>query len=156
VKPALRTTLSTLFDLYCLHPAVSATVFSIERQEMTTLINVSASDLRKAADIKEQIEALQAQLNECLGGGYVGNGLAPSPSQLSPRRGRKPKGGKSVVDCVLEVLNSGNVMSIQDILGASSKIRGKDISRGLMSVTLAYLKKKKRIANPARGQYRKL
>lgn len=131
-------------------------MLSIERQEMTTLINLSASDLRKAADIKEQIEALQAQLNDCLGGGYVGNGLDPIPSQLSLRRGRKSKGGQTVVDCVLEALNSSNAMSIQDILGAASKIRGKGISRGLMSVTLAYLKKKKRIANPARGQYRKL
>jgi hypothetical protein len=131
-------------------------VLSLERQEMTTLIDLSASDLRKAANIKEKIEALQAQLNECLGGSYAGNGLDPIPSQLSPRRGRKSKGGQTVVDCVLEALKSGNAMSIRDILSAASNVRGKSISPGLMSVTLAYLKKKKRIANPARGQYRKL
>jgi hypothetical protein len=60
-----------------------------------------------------------------------------------------------VVDCVLEALNSGNAMSIQDISRAASNIRGKSISPGLMGVTLAYLKKRKRIANPARGQYRR-
>ncbi len=123
---------------------------------MTTLTNLSASDLRKAADLKEQIEALQAQLNDCLGGSYAGNGFAPNRTQRVSGPGRKSKGGKTVVDCVLEALNSGNAMSIQDILRAASNIRGKSISPGLMSVTLAYLKKRKRIANPARGQYRKL
>ena len=122
---------------------------------MTTLTNLSASDLRKAADLKEQIEALQAQLTDCLGGGYVGSGFASTRSQPVPKRGRKSKDGKTVVDCVLEALNSGNAMSVQDILRAASNIRGKSISPGLMSVTLAYLKKRKRIANPARGQYRK-
>ena len=122
---------------------------------MTTLTSISASDLRKAADLKEQIEALQTQLNNCLGGGLVGNGFAPNRSKTALRRGRKSKNAKTVVDCVLEALNSGNAMSIQDILSAASNIRGKSISSGLMSVTLAYLKKKRRIANPARGQYRK-
>jgi hypothetical protein len=136
-----------------LKPAVPQ-CFALEGNKMTTVINLSASDLRKAADIKERIEALQAQLTDCLQGD-AGNSQTRS-GQPSRRRGRKPKGGKSVVDCVLEALNGGNAMSIQDILSAASKIRGKDISRGLMSVTLAYLKKKKRIANPARGQYRKL
>ena len=122
---------------------------------MTTLTNLSASDLRRAADLKEQIEALQTQLNNCLGGGLVGNGFAPDQSRPAMRRGRKPKGGKTVVDCVLEALNDGNAMSIRDIISAASKIRGKAISPGLMSVTLAYLKRKKRIANPERGQYQK-
>ncbi|HEV2246175.1 MAG TPA: hypothetical protein VGW37_05940 [Terriglobia bacterium] len=123
---------------------------------MTTLTNLPASDLRKAADLKEKIEALQAQLNDCLGGSDAGNHFAPKRSQRLSRPGGKYKGGKTVVDCVLDVLNSGNTMTIQDILRAASNIRGKSISPGLMSVTLAYLKKRKRIANPARGQYRKL
>ncbi len=122
---------------------------------MTTLINLSPSDLRKAAAIKEQIEALQTQLNNCLSGCAVGNGFAANWRQVGSGRGRKLKGGKTVVDCVLEALNGGNAMSIKEILSAASNIRGKSISSGLMSVTLAYLKKKKRIANPARGQYRR-
>lgn len=122
---------------------------------MITLTSISASDLRKAADLKEQIEDLQTELSNCLGGGVVGNGFAANRSRVGPRRGRKLKGGKTVVDCVLEALNGGNAMSIKEILSAASNIRGKSISPGLMSVTLAYLKKKKRIANPARGQYRR-
>ena len=122
---------------------------------MRTLTNISSNDLRRAADLKEQIEALQAQLKKCLGTGYAGNGFAPNQEQSGPRRGKKSKGGKTVVDCVLEALNGGNAMSIKEILSAASNIRGKSISPGLMSVTLAYLKKKKRIANPARGQYRR-
>jgi hypothetical protein len=141
--------------LYCIAPAGSATVPCYIGQNMTTLTNLSASDLRKAADLKEQIETLQAQLDDCLGGGYAGNGFAPTRTQQVSRPGRKSKGGKTVVDCVLEALNSGNAMSIQDISTAASNIRGKSISPGLMGVTLAYLKKRKRIANPARGQYRR-
>lgn len=121
---------------------------------MTTVLNLSASNLRKAADIKEQIEALQAQLNDCLGGGHTGNGLALS-GKPNARRGRKAKGGKTVVDCVLEALASGNSISVREIRTAASKIRGTSISSGLLSVTLAHLKKAKRIANPIRGEYRK-
>lgn len=122
---------------------------------MATLINLSATDLRKAADLKEQIEALQAQLEECLGG-KAETGLAPGLLQSGSVRNRKSKGSKTVVDSILEALNGGQVMSIGDIKSAASKIRGKPISPGLMSVTLAYLKRKKRIENPDRGQYRRL
>jgi hypothetical protein len=137
-----------------LAPAGAATVPLIERRNMT-LANISSGDLRKAADLKEQIEGLRAQLNDCLGGVLVGNGgFAANRSQPTPRRGGKSKSGKTVADCILEAMKRGNAMSIQDIISGASKIRGKAISRGLMSFTLAQLKKAKRIANPARGQYR--
>lgn len=97
---------------------------------MTGLADLSATDLRRAADLKEQIEALQAQLNNGLGGGYAGNGFAPNRIKPGPRRGRKSKGGKTVVDCVLEALNSGKAMSIREIISAASKIRGRAISPG--------------------------
>lgn len=122
---------------------------------MTRLINLSATDLRKAADLKEQIETLQAQLNACLGGGHAENGFVSNLSQRVTRRGKRAKHGKTVADCVLAAMNGGNVMSIQDIISEASKIRGTTISRALMSFTLAQLKKAKRVANPARGQYRK-
>jgi hypothetical protein len=48
-----------------------------------------------------------------------------------------------------------NVMSIKEIIAAASTIRGRAISPGLMSFTLAQLKKAKRVVNPDRGQYRK-
>ena len=48
------------------------------------MINISASDLRRAADIQDEIEGLNGELNKILGGGTsVGNGVK--------RRGRKPK-----------------------------------------------------------------
>ena len=137
--------------------ALESPLRGIERRNMTTLTNLTASDLRRAADLKEQIEALQAQLNNCLGGGggHAGNGFVPNRSQPTPRRGRTSKGSKTVADCILEAMKSGKAMSIQDIVSAASRIRGRAVSPGLMSVTLAQLKKAKRIANPARGQYRK-
>lgn len=128
-------------------------------------MNLSPKDLRRAADIKEQIEALQGQLNSCLAGGsvgsgfgagrtakrggYVGNGFAPRL-----KRGRMT-GGKTVADSILEALSSGNPMPVSEIIRAASTIRGRAISPGLMSVTLAQLKKTKRVANPARGQYQR-
>ena len=122
---------------------------------MRTHTTLSASDLRRAANLKEQIETLQAQLTKCLGGRYARNGFAPNLGQQGQMRSRKSKGGKTVVDCILEAMNSGKAMSIQEIMSAASRIRGESISPGLLSVTLAQLKKAKRIANPDRGQYRK-
>ena len=45
--------------------------------------NLSANDLRRAATIKDKIETLQAELNNILGGGAVGNGF------VAHARGRK-------------------------------------------------------------------
>lgn len=47
------------------------------------MTNISASDLRRAADIQDEIESLQGELNKILGGTDAGNGVK--------RRGRKPK-----------------------------------------------------------------
>jgi hypothetical protein len=49
-----------------------------------TMTNVSAADLRRAANVMEKIEDLQSELNKILGGGD-GSGIK--------RRGPKPKGG---------------------------------------------------------------
>jgi hypothetical protein len=49
--------------------------------------NISASDLRRAADIKEKLEALESDLNKILGG-EVQNGVPGSNAKPS-RRGRR-------------------------------------------------------------------
>jgi hypothetical protein len=52
-----------------------------------SLLNLSTSQLRKAADLKERIDALNAELAQILGGEI------PVPFITAPRRGRPP--GKS-------------------------------------------------------------
>lgn len=49
--------------------------------------NISAKDLRRAAELKDKIESLQSELSKILGGG---NGV-PSPA----RRGRPARGTES-------------------------------------------------------------
>jgi hypothetical protein len=53
------------------------------------MINISASDLRRAATIKDEIDELQSELNKLLGGGTgIGYGLIPE------RKARKKQSGK--------------------------------------------------------------
>ena len=48
---------------------------------------ISASDLRRAAGIKDKIEELQSQLNKLLGGDGVGNGSpAVKPAKKTGRK----------------------------------------------------------------------
>ena len=122
---------------------------------MTTLAELSASDLRRAAAIKDQIEDLQRRFNACLGGGYTGNGFRPAPSAAPGRTRRKTaKGGKTVSACILAALGNGTV-PVKKILIRASQIRGKAISPGLLSYTLVQMKKSGQIKNPERGEYRR-
>jgi hypothetical protein len=50
------------------------------------LANVSGAQLRRAADIKEQIDRLNSELSAILGGG--------GSVSVAPRRGRPPGSGK--------------------------------------------------------------
>ena len=54
-----------------------------------TMTNITAKALRRAADLKDQIESLSNELTRILSGG--GNGV---PSPFSARRGRPPGNGK--------------------------------------------------------------
>jgi hypothetical protein len=49
--------------------------------------NISASDLRRAATIKDKIESLQSEVEKILGVDGVGNGLRASPATI--KRGRR-------------------------------------------------------------------
>lgn len=122
---------------------------------MIPLTQLSASDLRRAADLKELIENLQKQLTACLSGGDTD---APFPTrrqrQKAGRNRRSAKGGKTVSDCILDALGD-ETLPIRRIIIRASQIRGKPISPGLLSFTLAQLKKSNQVANPARGQYKK-
>jgi hypothetical protein len=55
-----------------------------------SMTNVSAKDLRRAADIMEKVESLQSELNSILTGDGDGDGIEIK------RRGRKPKAGGDV------------------------------------------------------------
>jgi hypothetical protein len=123
---------------------------------MNSFANIPASDLRRAADIKDQIETLQDQLNGILGD-PLGNGrLRPArPSPIHrPRRGNA-KSGKTVAECVLESIGAGETVPIRKLIIRASQIRGKAISRALMGFTLAQMKKAKQLVNPLRGHYRR-
>ena len=122
---------------------------------MNELHQLSASDLRRAAAMKDQIENLNRRLNACLGGGYSGNGFRSAPSAAPGRTRHKPaKGGKTVADSILEALGRATV-PVKKLLIRASQIRGKAISPGLLSYTLVQMKKAGQIKNPERGQYRK-
>jgi len=50
--------------------------------------NLSARELRRAADIKDQIESLQTELNKILGH-FVGNGRTPAATPVMKKTGRR-------------------------------------------------------------------
>jgi hypothetical protein len=56
------------------------------KRHISMINDVSASDLRRAATIKDKIETLQAELNNILGGHVVGNGLIARTQKKSGRR----------------------------------------------------------------------
>ncbi len=121
---------------------------------MTPLANLSAADLRRAADIKETIEALEKELIACLGG-YTGSESRQARGMALGRKQGNTRGGKTVAACILEALARGGTVGIKEIAAAATKIRGKAISPMMMSYTLAQMKKAGQVRNPERGQYRK-
>ena len=60
------------------------------------MTNVSASDLRKAASLKEKIEDLQSELNKILGdgGSIIGNGRKGSGGDVDRYKAARGMGGK--------------------------------------------------------------
>jgi hypothetical protein len=50
--------------------------------------NLSARELRRAADLKDRIESLQSELNKILGY-FVGNGRTPVATPVSKKTGRR-------------------------------------------------------------------
>jgi len=52
------------------------------------MTNISATDLRRAADLKDKIESLQTDLNKILGH-FVGNGLVATSSPKAKKTGRR-------------------------------------------------------------------
>jgi len=70
-------------------------VASVERILLMT--NLSASDLRRAAAIKDKIESLQAELTKVLGGREVGNGSAASPTGKKTGRRKMSAAGRAKI-----------------------------------------------------------
>jgi len=117
---------------------------------MNSLTALSPSTLRKAADIKEQIEKLQRRLNDLLGRPDSGDIVEPGKKHRGTRGGRA-KTSLTINAAILQTLEAGpsNVATIADGVIA---LRGK-ASKPAISQGLAMLKKEGKISNIARGQY---
>ncbi len=145
------------------------------------LANLSPQQLRKAADLKEKIEALQTQLNEL--GSAADVEAAEKPKRISrrrapsaPRRSRVQTGlsrrvsmapvltqaerrvpqdkQMTVKAAVLAALESGEAMGKRDIAKRVSVLRRKRTNPDSLNPTLDEMKRKDRtILNPERGIY---
>lgn len=91
---------------------------------MRIIADLSASDLRRAADLKEQIEGLQPEFHACLIGAGVGDRSALQRAAKPVQKQSKPTNGITVVRCVLDVLSDQSAMSIKEILAAASELTG--------------------------------
>ena len=122
------------------------------------LSDLSPQQLRKAADIKERIDALQAELNELLGAAEGSE--APSKPRVAGSQRRKAhpslKGDAklTIQAAVLEALGSGEAMSKREIAKRVSVLRGKKTNPDSLNPTLDEMKREDRtILNPERGMY---
>ncbi len=122
------------------------------------LSDLSPQQLRKAADIKERIDALQAELNELLGAAEGSE--APSKPRVAGSQRRKAhpslKGDAklTIQAAVLEALGSGEAMSKKEILQRVSALRGENTNAESLRLRLYEMKAKdKTITNPQPGFY---
>ena len=146
------------------------------------LANLSPQQLRKAADLKEKVEALQEELNQLAGVADAKAAEKHKPARRSTRRpsahgrvnfqaGRRsrpgmaptlvPEGGRTRQDkqmtvkaAVLTALESGEAMSKREIAKRVSVLRGKKTNPDSLNPTLDEMKREDRtILNPERGMY---
>jgi hypothetical protein len=118
---------------------------------MNALMGLSSVALRKAADIKEQIERLERELNGLLGtsgpaettGGVTRLGRATQGSRLTS--------GLTIKSAILRALEAG-VSDVSTITSRVLALKGK-ASQAAIYQGLFSLKKDGKISNPARGQY---
>ena len=76
----------------------------------TIMPNITSEQLREAAAIKDQIEALEAQLADLLSGSEGGSAsAAPVAATPGKRRGRKP-GSKNKPKASIEATPSGSTV----------------------------------------------
>jgi hypothetical protein len=114
-------------------------------------MGLSSVALRKAADIKEQIERLERELNGLLGtsgpaettGGVTRLGRATQGSRLTS--------GLTIKSAILRALEAG-VSDVSTITSRVLALKGK-ASQAAIYQGLFSLKKDGKISNPARGQY---
>ncbi len=141
------------------------------------LADLSPQQLRKAADLKERIDALQDQLDELVGAVEAAPTEAPAAPGIASRRRRKkrsrgrpaprvplaetrrfrPKAGGelSAKAAILKVLASGKVMSKNEIIERVSALQGGNINAESLHSRLYEMKTKdKTIVSPESGVYR--
>jgi hypothetical protein len=116
---------------------------------MNDLLTLTVSQLRCAADLKEQIEALNSELSAILGG----DDLTPSaPSTSGPKV--KRNGKLTVGSAILEALKAnGGIMDKSALLKAATGLKGSKINEGSFNGEVQKLKGNGGIKSPGRGHF---
>ena len=117
--------------------------------EINSILLLTPTQLRKAADLKERIDALNNELGAILGGADV----APStPSASGPKV--KSNGRLTVGSAILEALKAnGGVMDKTALLKAASALKGSKINEGSFNGEVQKLKGANSITSPGRGRF---
>ncbi len=139
------------------------------------LSNLSSQQLRRAADLKERIDALQDELNELVDAAEAVPMEAPARRGVASRRksrgqgraaqgappvgtrrsGPRADGQLSTKAAVLKVLESGKAMTKNEIIQRISALRGGKINAESLHSRLYEMKTKDRtIVSPEPGVYK--
>jgi hypothetical protein len=113
---------------------------------MNSLLDLSVVQLRRAAELKEQIDGLNDELAAILGGEI------PVPFNKGPKT--KRNGKLTVGSAIVEALRAnGGVMDKTALLKAASALKGSKINEGSFNGEVQKLKGSKSITSPGRGQF---
>ena len=118
---------------------------------MSDLLNLTVSQLRQAAELKEKIDALNSELSAIFGGKSVS---APASSSVTRPDKAKPNGKLTLGRAILEALRAnGGVIGRPALLAATSKLKGAKVNAGSFDGQLLAMKKSGTIKSPGRGQF---
>ena len=115
---------------------------------MSSLLNLTVSQLRRAAELKEKIDALNSELSALLGGD-------DAPSARSTSGPKVKRNGKVTVgSAILEALEAnGGVMDKTALLKAATALKGSKINEGSFNGEVQKLKGSGAVKSPGRGQF---
>jgi len=116
---------------------------------MNNLLTLSVVQLRRAAQLKEQLDILNNELAAVLGGANVAPS-APSAAGAKFKRNGKLTVGSAIVEALRA---NGGVMNKAELLKAASALKGSKINEGSFNGEVQKLKGSKGIVSPGRGQF---
>ena len=115
---------------------------------MSNLLTLTVSQLRRAADLKEQIDGLNDELAAILGGEEVSAPVTKSTPKV------KRNGKLTVGSAILEALKAnGGVMDKTALLKAATALKGSKINEGSFNGEVQKLKGTGAVKSPGRGQF---